>query len=123
MISHSGSRKKNFGNKELLCPHCYAKNVVTAYCCLSCFKVMDPPMKIPLWKRTVYSNRTVVLFCVFLCMSSVIFVKRWLYRVEMHLQTMHEENARYHAFMEKVIIQKIKVDQTLMKQGQPPLNP
>lgn len=93
----------------VLCPHCYAKNPVRAYICLTCFKLLNPPIKVPFWRQAFRGSRPVLLFVILFCLSSIMLIRSWLSRVENHLTTIQAENQKYQESMTSYI--KGRLDQ------------
>lgn len=89
--------QENHESDILYCPHCLAKNPIRAYICLTCFKLIHPPIKVPFWKQAFQGTRPVFLMVVLMTLVIIILLNRWMARVETMLVSIQEQNQQYYS--------------------------
>lgn len=67
---------------EIFCPHCAASNPPRAYCCLTCFRVMNPKIHVPFWRLYLRPSSTLLIGFFIVFAGLVVYVHQWLQMVE-----------------------------------------
>jgi ribosomal protein L40E len=73
------------------CIHCGAENPPTAYCCLSCFKILREKHKVPFWRMRIEPTWSALAIVTAVLIAVVVLLKHWMEdidaQVTMNLQT------------------------------------
>jgi len=78
----TGRVRKSEPRAEILCPHCGATNPPHAFCCVSCFKVIQEKQKTPLWKIPIRLNLPAIVVVAVVFGFIFMVTKKWLANVE-----------------------------------------
>ena len=74
------------GPKKLVCMKCGAINPPKAYCCITCFQILRPKVKVPLWQMALRPSVTVSVALVIILLVSLVATKRWVDAIEARVQ-------------------------------------
>ena len=75
------THKKDLGEFRY-CPHCHRENPLTAFCCLHCFKLMRPKVKVPWYKVSLKASYPVGIALCALAIFGIYLIKCWMENLE-----------------------------------------
>jgi hypothetical protein len=94
MYDKYASLRSHARPKGIACPHCGTVNPIKAYCCLSCFKVIQEKQKVPFLAFHARPSMAVLGVVVFLTLVAATLLKAWLATVEAQM-TINVKTAEY----------------------------